>query len=85
MYGTCGFADLVVATTDAFAADASDTAASAAIASRAVNYYCWNQVDQGSADSLARALQDLVKVAGGANSEKLVEAMAKKLGLCNLS
>ncbi|PNH06893.1 hypothetical protein TSOC_006701 [Tetrabaena socialis] len=45
------------------------------------SYYCWKQVDQGSVDGLAQALRDLVKVAGGIDSEQLFEVMGKKLGL----
>ncbi|PNH06388.1 hypothetical protein TSOC_007262 [Tetrabaena socialis] len=45
------------------------------------SYYCWKQVDQGSTDDLAQALRDLVKVAGGNDSEQLFEVMGKKLGL----
>ncbi|PNH09708.1 hypothetical protein TSOC_003682 [Tetrabaena socialis] len=47
-------------------------------------YYCWKQVDQGSADGLAQALRDLVKVAGGDDSKQLFAVMGKKLGLRNL-
>ncbi|PNH08377.1 Ankyrin repeat and KH domain-containing protein 1 [Tetrabaena socialis] len=49
------------------------------------SYYCWKQVDQGSADGLAQALRDLVKVAGGVDSKQLFVVMGKKLGLGNLS